>query len=36
MKHQELSEKISGAAQAVLYELRPGLDEKLYEESNGV
>ena len=30
MKHEELSEKIIGAAQAVLYELKPGLDEKLY------
>jgi GxxExxY protein len=33
MKHEELSEKIIGAAQAVLYELKPGLDEKLYENA---
>ena len=33
MKHAELSEKIIGAAQAVLYELKPGLDEKLDENA---
>jgi hypothetical protein len=33
MKHEELSQKIIGAAQAVLYELKPGLDEKLYENA---
>lgn len=33
MKHAELSAKIIGAAQAVLYELKPGLDEKLYENA---
>ena len=33
MKHEELSEKIIGAAQAVLYELKPGLDERLYEKA---
>ena len=33
MKHGELSEKIIGAAHAVLYELKPGLDEKLYENA---
>jgi len=27
MKHAELSAKIIGAAQAVLYELRPGLEK---------
>lgn len=29
--HEELSGKIIGAAMAVLNELKPGLDEKLYE-----
>jgi GxxExxY protein len=33
MKHEELSRKIIGAAQTVLYELKPGLDEKLYENA---
>ena len=33
MKHEELSGQIIGAAMAVLNELRPGLDEKLYENS---
>jgi len=33
MKHAELSEKIIGAAQRVLYVLKPGLDEKLYENA---
>ena len=31
--HKELSEKIIGAAMTVLNELRPGLDEKLYENA---
>ena len=31
--HQELSEKIIGAAMTVLNTLRPGLDEKLYENA---
>ncbi len=33
MRHEELSARIIGAAQAVLYELKPGLDEKLYEHA---
>ena len=33
MIHQELSRSIIGAAMAVLNELRPGLDEKLYENA---
>ena len=31
--HAELSEQIIGAAMAVLNELKPGLDEKLYERA---
>jgi len=31
--HEELSEAIIGAAMAVLNELKPGLDEKLYENA---
>ena len=31
--HADLSRKINGAAMAVLNELRPGLDEKLYERA---
>ena len=31
--HRELSESIIGAAMCVLNELRPGLDEKLYENA---
>src|SRR4249920_1941428 len=31
--HEELSGKIIGAAMDVLNELRPGLDEKLYERA---
>ena len=31
--HKELSGKIIGAAMSVLNELRPGLDEKLYENA---
>ena len=33
MIHEELSGKIIGAAMAVLNELGPGLDEKLYERA---
>jgi GxxExxY protein len=33
MIHEELSGKILGAAMAVLNELGPGLDEKLYERA---
>jgi len=33
MKHEELTEDIIGAAMAVLNELKPGLDEKLYENA---
>jgi GxxExxY protein len=33
MMHEELSGKIIGAAMDVLNELRPGLDEKLYERA---
>lgn len=33
MKHEELSRKIIGAAMTVMNELRPGLDEKLYERA---
>ena len=33
MIHEELSDKIIGAAMDVLNELRPGLDEKLYERA---
>ena len=33
MKHEELSHQIIGAAMAVLNELKPGLDEKLYENA---
>jgi len=33
MIHEELSGKIMGAAMAVLNELKPGLDEKLYERA---
>lgn len=31
--HEELSEKIIGVAMTVLNELKPGLDEKLYENA---
>ena len=31
--HEELSKKIIGAAMTVLNELKPGLDEKLYENA---
>jgi GxxExxY protein len=33
MKHEELTSEIIGAAMAVLNELRPGLDEKHYENA---
>jgi len=33
MKHEELTGGIIGAAMAVLNELKPGLDEKLYENA---
>jgi PD-(D/E)XK nuclease superfamily protein len=33
MIHEELSGKIIGAAMAVLNELKPGLDERLYERA---
>jgi len=33
MIHEELSEDIIGAAMAVLNALKPGLDEKLYENA---
>jgi GxxExxY protein len=33
MKHEELTHEIIGAAMAVLNELRPGLDERLYENA---
>ena len=33
LKHKELSEAIIGAAMKVLNALRPGLDEKLYENA---
>src|ERR1035438_811070 len=33
MKHEEVTHQIIGAAMAVLNELKPGLDEKLYENA---
>jgi GxxExxY protein len=33
MKHEEITKDIIGAAMAVLSELKPGLDEKLYENA---
>lgn len=33
MKHEELTRDIIGATMAVLNELKPGLDEKLYENA---
>ncbi len=33
MKHEELTHDIIGSAMAVLNELKPGLDEKLYENA---
>ena len=33
MKHEEISRSIIGAAMAVVNELKPGLDEKLYENA---
>ena len=35
MKHEELTRDIIGAAMAVLNELKPGLDEKLYPTGTG-
>ena len=36
MIHSELSEKVIGAAMRVLNELKPGLDEKIYENALGM
>ncbi len=33
MKHEELSREVIGAEMAIMNELRPGLDEKLYERA---
>jgi GxxExxY protein len=33
MKHESLTKDVIGAAMAVLNELKPGLDEKLYENA---
>ena len=33
MKHEDITKQIIGAAMAVLNELKPGLDEKLYENA---
>jgi GxxExxY protein len=33
MLHKQITEDIIGAAMAVLNELKPGLDEKLYENA---
>ena len=33
MRHEEITKDIIGAAMAVLNELKPGLDEKLYENA---
>jgi GxxExxY protein len=33
MKHEDITKEIIGAAMAVLNELKPGLDEKLYENA---
>jgi GxxExxY protein len=33
MRHEEITQEIIGAAMAVLNELKPGLDEKLYENA---
>ncbi len=33
MEHEELTSQIIGAAHKVLYALKPGLDEKLYERA---
>ena len=33
MIHSELSEKVIGASMRVLNELKPGLDEKIYENA---
>ena len=36
VKHEELTREIIGAAMAVLNELKPGLDEKLYLNITGL
>lgn len=33
MLHEDITQKVIGAAMAVLNELRPGLDERLYENA---
>jgi GxxExxY protein len=33
MLHEQITEHIIGAAMAILNELKPGLDEKLYEKA---
>jgi len=33
LKHEEISQEVIGAAMAVLNSLKPGLDEKLYENA---
>ena len=33
MKHEDQTQQIIGAAMVVLNELKPGLDEKLYENA---
>ena len=33
MLHEEITKDVIGAAMAVLNELKPGLDEKLYENA---
>jgi hypothetical protein len=33
MLHEDITQEIIGAAMAVLNELRPGLDEKVYENA---
>ena len=33
MKHKDQTQQITGAAMVVLNELKPGLDEKLYENA---
>jgi GxxExxY protein len=36
MKHEEITQAIIGAAMAVLNELKPGLDERLYEKAQAI